>query len=277
MFDPAYLLNRFGGIDRGAHIQHFGCSRTEIRRAAAAGTIVRVRQGVYALPSLDSAIVTAAAHGGALTCGPALRAHGVWVLSDADETVHVWLGKAGRSHRHEDCVCTVHFSAGRTGLGLAPVADCLIHAFRCFDEEMFFAAYESAWNKRLISARDRTRIRRALPRSAAWMLDLARPDAESGLESLLRLRLHLLGIRLDCQVVIDGVGRVDFVLGGTLILEVDGKVNHAGSDRRHRDLMRDAAASALGFETLRFDYAMVVHEWATVIAAIVPALLRAEA
>jgi len=112
--------------------------------------------------------------------------------------------------------------------------------------------------------------------AARWLLDLARPDSESGLESLLRLRLYLLGIRLDCQVDIDGVGRVDFVVGGRVILEADGEENHAGS-RRHKDLVRDAAASVLGYETLRFDYAMIVHHWDTVVAAILPALNRAGA
>lgn len=274
MFDPAYLLERFGGISHGSRIQQYGCSRSEVRRAADAGRIDRVRQGVYALPDLDPDIVTAAAHGGALTCASALRAWGVWVLPEPDRSIHVWLGKAGRAHAHPGCACSVHFSVGRSALGLAPVADCLIHAYRCIDGEAFFAAYESAWNKRLIGAHDRARIRAALPRSAEWMLDLARPDAESGLESLLRLRLHLLGIRLDCQVDIAGVGRVDFVVGRRLILEVDGRENHAGVDRRHRDLMRDAAASARGFETLRFDYAMVVHDWPSVVAAIEQALLR---
>ncbi len=32
--------------------------------------------------------------------------------------------------------------------------------------------------------------------------------------------------------------------------------------------MRDAQAAAWGFVTLRFDYAMVVHDWPTVEAAI---------
>ena len=73
---------------------------------------------------------------------------------------------------------------------------------------------------------------------------------------------------------IDGVGRVDFVIGGRVILEADGKLNHSG-DRRHQDLMRDAAASALGYETLRFDYAMIIHDWERVVAAILPALVRA--
>ncbi len=108
-------------------------------------------------------------------------------------------------------------------------------------------------------------------------MDLARSDAASGLESVLRLRLHLIGLALASQVAIDGVGRVDFVVGGRLILEVDGEGDHAGSDRRHVDLVRDAAASALGYETLRFDYALVVHDWPTVVAAIRAALARANA
>ncbi|MFS0911760.1 endonuclease domain-containing protein [Microbacterium sp. 179-I 3D2 NHS] len=228
---------------------------------------------MFALPFADAGVVRAAQHGGALTCAAALRAHGVWVLPETDGRVHVWLGRSGRSHEHPECSCTTHYSPGSAGLGLAPVAVCLIHAYRCLGEEAFFAAYESAWNRRLIGAHDRARIRRELPRAAGWLLDLARPDAQSGLESLLRLRLHLLGIRLECQVALPGVGRVDFVVGGRVILEADGEENH-GRGRRHADLRRDAAASALGYETLRFDYSMIVHDWATVVAAILPAIGR---
>src|SRR5690606_8366426 len=101
-----------------------------------------------------------------------------------------------------------------------------------------------------------------------------RDDADSGLESLLRLRMHQLGIRLDCQVVIDGVGRVDFVVDGRLIIEADGKQNHDGASMRHKDLVRDAAASGLGYETLHFDYAQIIHDWTTVQAAILAALAR---
>lgn len=275
MFTPAFLLERFDGICRGSRLLAFGCTRAEVREAADAGLIRRVRQGVYALPTVDPSIVTAANHGGALTCAAALRAYGVWMLPAPDAEVHVWLGRAGRRHLHPGCECTAHFSPGRAELGLAPVADCLIHAFRCLEAEAFFAAFESAWNKRLIGTYDISRIRDALPRAARWMLDLARPDAGSGLESLLRIRLHLLGLTLACQVSIDGVGRVDFVIGGSVILELDGEENHAGPDKRHRDLVRDAAASALGYETRRFDYAQIVHDWPTVVPAIVAALRRA--
>lgn len=276
-FTPADLIDRLGGIARGTELQRFGCSRTGLAQAVNAGSILRIRPGVFALASTDPKVVAAAAHGGSLTCADALRQRGIWTLPDADAEVHVWLGSAGRRFDHLGCTCIAHYSPGRTALGLAPLAPTLVHAYRCLGEEAFFAAYESAWNKRLLTASDRRTIRRELPRSAAWLLDLARPDAQSGLESLLRLRLHLLGLTLDCQVDIPDVGRVDFVIGGRLILEVDGRANHAGAERRHNDLMRDAAASARGYETLRFDYAMVVHDWARVVAAIVPAVARARA
>lgn len=71
-----------------------------------------------------------------------------------------------------------------------------------------------------------------------------------------------------------GVGIVDFVLGDRLILELDGKRNHEGATLRHKDLVRDAVAASHGFDTLRFDYAMVVHEWELVEAAILAKLGR---
>ena len=277
MFDPVVLLDRFGGVARGTFLQRYGCSRQQLARESNSGRITRLRAGVFAVPRADPAIVSAAAHGGELTCAGALRRHGVWLLDVPAPQAHVWLGAAGRRHPHDSCRCVTHYSAGRAGLGLATPATALIHAFRCLSHEAFFAAYESAWNRRLLSAADRARIRRELPKSAHWLLDLARADAESGLESLLRLRLHLLGITLVCQVEIDGVGRVDFLLEGRLILEVDGKENHEGPSRRHRDLMRDSAASALGYESLRFDYAMIIHDWDRVVAAIRAALNRARA
>ena len=62
-----------------------------------------------------------------------------------------------------------------------------------------------------------------------------------------------------------------------LVPEADGKHNHDDDSHRHRDLQRDAAASRLGYETLRFDYAMIIHDWPTVLAAILAALARARA
>ncbi|WP_170245477.1 type IV toxin-antitoxin system AbiEi family antitoxin domain-containing protein [Microbacterium saccharophilum] len=265
-------LEARGGVAPAREILGQGVTRAALARAARDGLVVRVRHGVYALGRTSPAVVAAAAHGGAVACVTALALWGVWVL--ADPGLHVWLGDKGRAHAHPGCRCTDHHGAGRAAFGVVPIADALVQAARCLSREAFFAAYESAWRLGLIGAADRITIRSALPSRLRRVLDIARGDAESGLESLLRLRLADRGIRLDCQVPVIGVGGVDFVLAGRIILEVDGRENHDGPSMRHKDLVRDAAAAAAGYEKLRFDYALVVYSWPLVEAAILRRLGR---
>lgn len=272
MSSAAFVTAQHGGVVRGTLLQEYGISRRMRAAEVRVGALQRVRPGVFAVPDADASVVEAAGHGGALTCSRALRLHGVWCLDD-DDPVHVWLGGNGRVH-HDECECVGHYDAGHAGVGLAPLEEVLIHVYRCCGDEAFFAALESSLTQRKITAAARRRVRRRLPARAHWLVDLARSDADSGLESLLRLRLHVRGITLDCQVSIPAVGRVDFVIDGLLILEADGKGNHEGAGQRHRDLVRDAAASALGYETLRFDYAQIVHAWPTVEVAVIAAVLR---
>ena len=272
MHTAASVTAHHGGVVRGTLLGRYGITRRMRADEVDRGALVRIRPGVFAVPTADPQLVEAAAHGGALTCAHALRLYGIWTLIPAD-AVHVWLGARGRAHHH-GCGCVVHRDAGVAGVGLAPLEEVLVHVHRCGGEEAFFAALESALAQRKITSAARRRIRARLPARARWLVDFARSDADSGLESLLRLRLHLRGIRLDCQVRIRGVGRVDFVLDGRLILEADGKGNHDSPEKRHRDLMRDALASALGYETLRFDYAQIVHSWPVVEAAVLAAIAR---
>ena len=159
----------------------------------------------------------------------------------------------------------------RQEFGLVPLRIALVQVSRCLGEEPFFVALESALNRRLLAPRDRAWIRSHVTARTARLVDFARTDAESGLESLTRLRLFQLGIACRSQVQILGVGRVDLVIGN-LIIELDGRENHDGPSLRHKDLMRDARATRLGWRVLRFDYAMVVHNWdlvrETILAAI---------
>lgn len=276
MLDPVIALQRLGGVARGTHLHPFGLTRSSLAAAVARDRIRRLRAGVFAAPDADPLITRAAEHGGGITCGTALRARGVWVLDDSPQP-HVWVGRNGRTHPHAGCDCVSHFFEGETRFGIADVETALVHLHRCSGDEAFFSSFESAWRKGLLSTAARARIRAALPETARWLVDLARHDADSGLESLLRLRLHLLGIRLDCQVSVDGLGVVDFVAGGRLIIEADGKENHDGPSKRHKDLVRDAIASRLGYETLRFDYAQIIYDWDSVAPAIVAALARIDA
>ncbi|GAA5150527.1 hypothetical protein GCM10025768_15620 [Microbacterium pseudoresistens] len=275
MLSASDTIRRLGGLARGADLQRIGFDRAALSRLVASGQIERLRPGVFGVAPISPAVRAATMHGGALTCVSVLRAHGVWTLP-ADDGPHVWLGAGRHGHPHDGCSCTPHYYRGRPPLGTATIPTALLHLRRCAGDEAFFAALESTRAKRLLNRTAVARIRSALPANARWLVDLSRSDSGSGLESLLRLRMHVLGIRLDCQVPIAGVGRVDFVIEKRLIIEADGQENHAGPDKRHKDLVRDAAASALGYETLHFDYAQIVHDWPTVQRSILAALHRGQ-
>ena len=65
------------------------------------------------------------------------------------------------------------------------------------------------------------------------------------------MMLRGLGCRVELQVSIDGVGRVDFVVDGWLIIECDSREFHEGWEAQKRDRRRDIAAAALGYTTIR--------------------------
>lgn len=264
------------GVWRTADLYAAGMTKRDIVAACSANGLIRIRRGLYRKRSADSEVVRAAEHGGALACASALRHHGVWVLDDEQKT-HVWLGEHGSRHAHTACDCVSHWDDSGAAFGVVSLVDALVQAADCLGQEAFLAAYESAWQQGKLTAADRRRVRQRLSARHRWLVDFARPDAESGLESIVRLRLARRGIRVECQVRIDGVGRVDFVLDGWLIVEIDGKENHDGPSERHKDLRRDALAATRGFGRLRFDYALVRYEWPIVEAAILAELSPARA
>lgn len=284
MAEIARILDQFGGIGRRAELLQRGASRVDIDGAVAHGSVIRVRQGVYATARVDPQVLIAARHGGEVACGAALRVHGVWVLPEerparggTDEhgpgsasALHVWMGRSGRQHAHAGCRCRTHHEIGArpAGFGVVEVLLALVQYATCGSAEGFFAAVESALRLGLIPHAGLDTLRSRVSERLRWLVDFASDQADSGLESLLRLRLHLRGITLQSQVEIGGVGRVDFLLDGRIILEADGRENHEGSSKRHKDLLRDAAAAAQGYETLRFDYAMILFRWELVLAAI---------
>ncbi|WP_324613062.1 endonuclease domain-containing protein [Agromyces kandeliae] len=248
-------------------------TRRDLDRAVRAGALVRLRPGWVAAPEAGVSVATAVRHGGAVGCVSRLQLEGLWLLGDHTR-VHVAMRPNGRGLPHSACSCVVHWNDMPQSAGRVSLVAALAQVLGCLGVEEFFVALESAMRRRLITRAGLASLRARLPLDRRRLVDFARWNADSGLESLLRLRLWGLGIGLASQVAVPGVGTVDFVLGDRLILEVDGKQNHDGPAMRHKDLVRDAVAAAHGFDTLRFDYAMVVHEWELVEAAILSKLDR---
>jgi len=265
------VLGRMGGIARTSELRAAGVSEGAIADAVTDGVLVRVRRGTYAAAETPALVRHALTHGGALCCASAAAHHGMWVL-EPEAALHVWLGPNGRAHAADGCRPRVHRDEGRHPRGIVSPRVAVRQMLDCLGAEAFFCALESGLRHRILGAADVAWLREHVPRTHRRLVDLARKDADSGLESLIRLRLHLLGIEVRTQVRIGGVGVVDFVVGDRLILEADGSTH--GGDHRHRDLVRDAVATGLGFVTLRYDYALIVHDWPLVEDAILSALGR---
>jgi very-short-patch-repair endonuclease len=92
--------------------------------------------------------------------------------------------------------------------------------------------------------------------------------AESGQESVLRLILDSAAFEYKPQVFIPGVGRVDFLVEGILVLEADSRLAHDGWNAHVRDATRDINCGQLGYLTLRPLYEHTMYQPELVLAAI---------
>lgn len=97
---------------------------------------------------------------------------------------------------------------------------------------------------------------------------------ESGTETLFWLRMRHPSPRRQIQIA--GVGRVDFLFGTRLVIEIDGAEFHADVDHFEADRRRDALLSTLGFRVLRFSYRQVMFDWPAVERAVRAALERGD-
>ncbi|SDQ86437.1 DUF559 domain-containing protein [Microbacterium sp. cf332] len=253
-----------------------GLTHRDITAALDTGRLERIRIGMYASPDACRAARAVAAHGGSMACVTAARHHGLWTLDDEDEP-HVWLKTGQRAHHESACGCVEHWDRDRrrTASGPLPLPQVLRQILGCRGPEQFFVAVESALRQGRLSSDELRWLRRNTNARGREALHLARTDADSGLESLLRWRLRRFGLRVRTQVAVFGVGVVDALIGDRLIVELDGRANHDGATMRHKDLVRDANAASWGYTTLRFDYALVIHDWDLVETAILGAFASA--
>lgn len=227
----------------------------EIAHAVQVGALRRVRRGWYATQDAPPTLVAAARAGGRLTCLEALRLHGAWVLPSRDVHVRVASGVAvsrGPGLR-------IHWTAARVGPGLDPIECALSQAVGCADLRALVVAADSLVQRRLLTRNVLEQVLRESPRGRR-ILKLVDPRAESGIETVVRLALHRRGIRSKPQVVVAEVGRVDFLVGERLVLEVDGFEWHGDRVAFERDRARDRELVRRGYAVMRVTYRQALGE-----------------
>ncbi len=140
------------------------------------------------------------------------------------------------------------------------ILDALAQSVLCQSARHSIATIDSALNKKLVSLLDVREMFAALPARYRILEQLIDARAESGPETLVRLMLRTLGCTVEPQVEFDGIGRVDHVVDGWLVVECDSKQFHATWEQQVKDRERDLALASLGFATIRFTAAQIMYQ-----------------
>lgn len=262
------------GVWRTRVLEQAGWQRRDIMQAVRKGELLHVRRGWYAMPQADPQVLRAVMAGGALTCASALTHHGAWDV--AGNLVHLRRDHnltrplpTGLKHCH---------SAGSTrGAPLTAVDEldtALRAAWGCLEPEQLVQVCDSLLHRRMTTLDELVAI---LPPGRRTNLLLRHCDlAESGTETLVRLRLRRRGIQVRPQVWLTAGCRVDLLVGDRLVVEVDSRAHHTGMESYASDRERDLRLRSLGYIVVRLTYQQVVHDWPAVEQSLLAMLRRGD-
>jgi very-short-patch-repair endonuclease len=146
--------------------------------------------------------------------------------------------------------------------------DSLAQFARIASPEDAVASFDSALNHGLLTPVQLDDVFDVLPRRLRRLRARINSQAASGLETLLRLAAEAEGWTVEIQVKIVGVGHVDVLIDGWLVIELDGARWHADDVSRDEDAHRDAQLILCGFRRQRFRSSQVIDAMPTCIAVI---------
>jgi very-short-patch-repair endonuclease len=275
MRSPLITIQSLGHIATRRQLLQRGHTGGQLTAAVRRAQIRRVRRGWYASPQATLDQTEAVRIGGRLSHQSAARHFGLW--TGLDRRVHLTVTR-GASRLRPRSGAVVHWvRPGRQDLSSAStwcvsLEECLRGMVRCAPREDAIACLDTAIYRYGLSLHRIRRIFASEPARSRAIAAAARAGSESGAESVVRQRLQRLGIDLRQQVQVDGVGRVDFVLDGWLVVEIDGFEYHSDPVAFERDRSRVAALVRLDRLGLQFSYRQVMFDWPTVEGTILHAL-----
>lgn len=254
------LLQRHGGLARCSTICRL-IPQSQLRAALARGEVFRLHRGWYSLTT-DHPALPVLGSGCALGCISALRALGVWT---PDTGLHVHVPRSNSGRRLPDGV--LHWGRTPAHGWLVSVPTAIRQAVSCLETEYAVAVIDSALHQGVLSAQQWTLMCHVHEQSVGRLRHLVDRRAESGLESLTRLRLVALHPQLQVEI---GPHRVDLLVG-RICIELDGFAHH-GRDRFDADRRRDANLVSRGYQVLHFSYEQVKYRFSEVEIAVYAAV-----
>ncbi|MDQ1083218.1 MULTISPECIES: type IV toxin-antitoxin system AbiEi family antitoxin domain-containing protein [Microbacterium] len=234
-----------------ATLREAGMTRRAIGAAVESGALHRVRRGRYLAGQSHPDVIAAARCGGRLDCVSLVSLVGVFVHRRAGLHVQQEEGASRRPAAPPDVRYHWRSSTAPPDSAVTALIEALAQSVRCQAPRSAVATLDSAWHLGFVDEDGLGQIFARLPRRYQVLRGLLEGRSESGPESLVRLLLRTLGCHVDVQVRIDGVGRVDFLVDGWLIVECDSERFHGDWQSHKRDRRRDSAALERGFCTVR--------------------------
>lgn len=245
------------GVISLAQLQHNGVHQQELEEMLAQGRLRRITRGWYATPLALPDAVRAVSLRARLGCLSGCKAHGLWVPEFngihlmVNPGIPVVTGPGIHCHRLKTACSDA----------VAPVLDCVAHAIHRHDAESGLIVLESAINKGLVPQSEATMLVAHAPKRKQRTLGFLDASSQSGSETRVRLFLQRRNVPVATQAQIPGVGRVDLLVGKSLIIECDSRAHHSSPRDLEEDHRRDLAALALGYRTIRLSYAQIWHTW----------------
>jgi very-short-patch-repair endonuclease len=252
-----------GGAARWKRLVDQGVTDGRLRAAVRSGDLVRLGP-VYALPDAPPDVLVAAQLGGRLTCSSAALRLGLDILHPPDK-VHVLVP---RNCPRSDDRAIVHRSGNGTGW-LASVPEALVQALGCLPAFDALVMIDSALRQKLATKAEMRKLVVG-PHSVRrrGVLELADGRAESVIETVARVAIRSAGLQVQSQVYIPDVGRVDLVVDGWLVIEIDGYAHHSTREQFRNDRRRANLMAEKGMVLLRFSYEDVMFRREQMLALI---------
>ena len=264
-------------------VQHGGCARRrelvrswpdvdELSALVAMGRVRRVRRGLYALPGAGPDIIAARIVSGAIACVSA-AAHLDMRLLNKPRGVHVAVPAHRAAPRSGQLPAgtVMHWTGALPpGARVAPADLAVAHAIGCLPFTEAVALVDGALNERFVRLEDLAAHR---PHSG-WqkfdrVLRMADGRSQSIPETFMRLGLRAAGLHVEPQVMIDGVGYVDLLVEGSVVVETDGFAYHGDRTAFAEDRRRGRVLTSHGMPELRFTFHDAVLRTAQCVAEVV--------
>ena len=248
-----------------------GASGRLLSTAVKGGYLVRARRDHYVLPGTSANLIRAVRIGGRLACVSALEQANVFAL-DASWP-HVSLDPdASRLRSPNNRFVALHdqnrdgaelhwsplFDPDRATAHSVGLPDALAQSLRCQEPRFALASLDNALHHGLVTAGDISEVFAHSPQRLQYLKPLVNRRVEAGQETVLGWIIREAGLRYEVQVTFPGIGRVDTLVEGCLVVEADSRLAHDGWSLHVVDRNRDVDLARLGLMSLRPVYQRIM-------------------